>query len=466
MNYKEFLKSKEIISGEVGFSVSKEKLNPMAFDWQKDVVVWALKKGRCALFEDCGLGKTLQQLMFAGEVAKHTKKPVMIFAPLAVVDQTVKEGEKFHEKVKAVRIMQDVDGPGVYITNYDIAEHFDLSGFGGVVLDESSILKDFTSKTKQILTDMCKSVKFRLCCTATPSPNDYTELGNHSDFLGIMTRQEMLATFFVHDGGNTSHWRLKGHAEKDFFKWLASWACCMTTPEDLGYPGENYKLPELEIRENVVESGEIWDGDGQSMLFAPMVQTLSQRREARRDSLAQRVSVAAEIANKEADQVLVWCDLNSESEMLAQSIRDSVEVKGTDSPEHKVKSMVAFGSGKVKCLISKPSIAGWGMNWQNCNRMIFVGLSDSFEAFYQAVRRCYRFGQKSKVEVDIVISEADGAVKANLERKQKEAETMTKELVKYTKDILREDIRATHRVQETYYAIETMRIPEWLEGAA
>lgn len=378
MEYEEFLKSKEIIWDSSGFAVDKKDLNPMAFEWQKDVVVWALKKGRCALFEDCGLGKTLQQLMFAGEVAKHTQKPVMIFTPLAVVKQTVKESKKFHESVKGIRDMNEVDGAGVYITNYDIAERFDLSNFGGVVLDESSILKDFSSKTKQLLTDMCKCVEYRLCCTATPSPNDYTELGNHSDFLGIMTRQEMLATFFVHDGGNTSHWRLKGHAKKDFFKWLASWACCMTTPEDLGYPGDSYKLPELEIRERIVKSGGMWDGEGQSMLFAPTVQTLSQRREARKDSLFQRVNLAAEIANSEDSQFLVWCDLNAESEMLSESINDSVEVNGTDTPEHKVNSMENFGAGKIKCLVSKPSIAGWGMNWQNCHRMIFVGISDSF----------------------------------------------------------------------------------------
>lgn len=465
ISYGEFLKSKEIVAAQSGFTVDKETLNPQAFDWQKDVVAWALRKGRCALFEDCGLGKTLQQLMWAGEVVKHTGKPVMILAPLAVVQQTKEEADKFGEVAIPVRSMEEIQGTGVYAANYDIAEHFDLSGFGGVVLDESSILKDFTSKTKNILTEMCRDVEYKLCCTATPSPNDYTELGNHAEFLGIMTRTEMLATFFVHDGGNTSKWRLKGHAKQAFFSWIASWACCMTTPEDLGYSGDRYTLPPLRIVEHEVKADHLLDSEGQTMLFSPATQTLSARREARRDSLEKRVETAAEIANSSQKQFLVWCDLNAESQMLAQKISGSVEVKGADSPEHKIAAMQDFGAEKVKCLVSKPSIAGWGMNWQQCHRMIFVGLSDSFEAYYQAVRRCWRFGQKNPVTVDIVISDADGAVKANIERKQREAQELTKELVKYTKNILREDIKATGRMQESYIATEEMIIPEWLEAA-
>lgn len=462
MEYMEFLRQKRILAKQSGFDVDADKLNPKSFQWQRDVVAWALKKGKCALFEDCGLGKTLQQLMWAGEVVRHTGKPVMIFAPLAVVKQTEAEAKKFGESAVPVRSMGEIKGPGVYATNYDIADHFDLSGFGGVVLDESSILKDFTSKTKNTLMELCEGVEFKLCCTATPSPNDYTELGNHAEFLGVMSRTEMLATFFVHDGGNTSKWRLKGHAKKDFFAWVASWACCMTTPADLGYPGEDYQLPELDIVEHEVKADKLLDGDGQTMLFSPMTQTLSARREARRDSLEKRVEKAAEIANGSDEQFLVWCDLNAESEMLHEEIQGSVEVKGTDNPDHKVEAMQDFGAEKVRCLVSKPSIAGWGMNWQQCHRMIFVGLSDSFEAYYQAVRRCWRFGQKKPVTVDIVISDADGAVKSNIERKQKEAQDLTKELVKYTKDILREDIKATGRMQESYIATEEMIVPEWL----
>lgn len=465
MEYQEFLKSKRILVEPAGFKADTRGLNRKAFQWQKDVVVWALKKGRSALFEDCGLGKTLQQLMWAGEVVKHTGKPVMIFAPLAVVRQTESEANKFGEVAVPVRSMAEIHGPKVYVTNYDIADHFDLSEFGGVVLDESSILKDFTSKTKNTLMELCRDVEYKLCCTATPSPNDYTELGNHAEFLGVMSRTEMLATFFVHDGGNTSKWRLKGHAKEAFFAWLASWACCMTTPEDLGYPSGEYTLPPLKIVEHEVKADKLLDGDGQSMLFSPLSQTLSARREARRDSLEKRVETASEIANSSQEQFLVWCDLNAESEMLAEEIHGSVEVKGTDHPDCKAAAMREFGEGKARCLVSKPSIAGWGMNWQQCHRMIFVGLSDSFEAYYQAVRRCWRFGQKSPVTVDIVISDADGAVKANIERKQGEARELTKELVKYTKDILRDDIQSTGRMRESYIATEEMKVPEWLVAA-
>lgn len=465
MEYQEFLKSKRILVEPAGFKADTRGLNRKAFQWQKDVVVWALKKGRSALFEDCGLGKTLQQLMWAGEVVKHTGKPVMIFAPLAVVRQTESEANKFGEVAVPVRSMAEIHGPKVYVTNYDIADHFDLSEFGGVVLDESSILKDFTSKTKNTLMELCRDVEYKLCCTATPSPNDYTELGNHAEFLGVMSRTEMLATFFVHDGGNTSKWRLKGHAKEAFFAWLASWACCMTTPEDLGYPSGEYMLPPLRIVEHEVKADKLLDGDGQSMLFSPLSQTLSARREARRDSLEKRVEMASEIANSSQEQFLVWCDLNAESEMLAEEIHGSVEVKGTDYPDCKAAAMREFGEGKARCLVSKPSIAGWGMNWQQCHRMIFVGLSDSFEAYYQAVRRCWRFGQKSPVTVDIVISDADGAVKANIERKQGEARELTKELVKYTKDILRDDIQSTGRMRESYIATDEMKVPEWLVAA-
>ena len=465
MEYQEFLKSKRILVEPAGFKADTRGLNRKAFQWQKDVVVWALKKGRSALFEDCGLGKTLQQLMWAGEVVKHTGKPVMIFAPLAVVRQTESEANKFGEVAVPVRSMAEIHGPKVYVTNYDIADHFDLSGFGGVVLDESSILKDFTSKTKNTLMELCRDVEYKLCCTATPSPNDYTELGNHAEFLGVMSRTEMLATFFVHDGGNTSKWRLKGHAKEAFFAWLASWACCMTTPEDLGYPSGEYMLPPLRIVEHEVKADKLLDGDGQSMLFSPLSQTLSARREARRDSLEKRVETASEIANSSQEQFLVWCDLNAESEMLAEEIHGSVEVKGTDHPDCKAAAMREFGEGKARCLVSKPSIAGWGMNWQQYHRMIFVGLSDSFEAYYQAVRRCWRFGQKSPVTVDIVISDADGAVKANIERKQGEARELTKELVKYTKDILRDDIQSTGRMRESYIATDEMKVPEWLVAA-
>lgn len=462
--YAEFLERKQIRAESSGFSEKRENICPAAFEWQKDVVLWALRKGKCALFQDCGLGKTMEQLAWAQRVHIHTGKPVLILAPLDVVGQTGEEARKFRLPCKAVRRQDQVDG--VCVANYEIANRFDFSSLGGIVLDESSILKNFTGETRKFLVETCKPISYRLCCTATPSPNDYTELGNHAEFLGIMSRAEMLSTFFVHDGGNTSSWRLKGHAANAFFSWVASWACCMTSPADLGYDGTAYKLPALRIHERVVDSGEIEDEDGQIMLFAKATQTLSQRRAARRKSLEARCAEASRIANSEDDQCLLWCDLNSESEALARQTEGCVEVRGSDTDADKTGRMQAFSNGTAKCLVSKPSIAGWGMNWQHCHKMIFAGLSDSFEAYYQAVRRCWRFGQTQPVDVYIVISDAEGAVKANIQRKQTEAQAMTRELVKYTKSILMADIRSTTRMTETYIAPEPMKVPEWIKGAA
>lgn len=461
MEYLDFIKNKAMKTGYSGFQIEKDQLNRGLFDWQKDVIIWALKKGRCALFQDCGMGKTVEQLAWAEKVCQHTGKPVLILAPLAVVNQTVKEAEKFGLSCKEIREQCELDG--VCVANYEILESFDFSVLGGIVLDESSILKNFTGKTKKTLTERCAETPFRLCCTATPSPNDYTELGNHSEFLGIMSRKEMLSTFFVHDGGNTSNWRLKGHAKEAFFVWIASWACCMTNPEDLGYDGTQYRLPELRVHERIVKSEKMEGSDGQMMLFAPSVQTLSQRRDARRNSLELRCAEAAAIANSSQEQCLLWCDLNDESTVLSHCVENCVEVRGSDSREKRTARVNSFTTGESKCLVSKPSIAGWGMNWQHCHRMVFVGLSDSFEAYYQAIRRCWRFGQTDPVEVYLVVSDAEGAVKANIERKQAEVQAMTKELVKYTKDILADEIKATQRMTETYFAENPMKVPEWLK---
>lgn len=464
MNYIDFLQSKQIKSYSSGFDCSD--FNPMLFEWQKKISRWGLRKGKCAYFEECGLGKTAQQLEFADKVHKETNMPVLILAPLAVAKQTAdSEASKFGYSVNICRKQSDVIN-GINITNYEMVEHFNSEKFSGIVLDESSILKSYTSKTKKYLVDAFKNTPYKLCCTATPSPNDFTELGNHAEFLGIMSRTEMLATFFVHDGGSIQDWRLKGHAKSAFFEWVASWACCLTNPADLGFDGSGYILPKLNIIEHTVKSKNMTDSNGQMRLYANSSLSLSERRQARKDSLYERTKIVAEIANKIDGQVLVWCDYNDESALSTQMINKAVEVKGSDSDEHKTNSMLDFSNGKIKCLVSKPKIAGWGMNWQNCSNIIFNGLSDSFEAFYQAVRRCYRFGQKNEVNVHIVTSEAEGAVKANIERKQADAERMTKELVKYTKDILKADISGTARISEQYYAKKQIEIPSWIGGNA
>lgn len=463
MEYKEFLESKKQKAISSGFEKSKDKMNKNLFEWQKDIVYWALKKGRCALFEDCGLGKTIQQLEWAQSVHEHCNNPVLIVSPLAVAEQTKQEGQKFGYAVNVVREQSQIVN-GINITNYEILDHFDASTFCGVVLDESSILKNFTSKTRTEIIDLFAETPYKLSCTATPAPNDYMELGNQAEFCGVMSRTEMLATFFVHDGGDTSKWRLKGHAQDAFWEWLATWAVVLTNPADLGYPGDGYSLPKLEIVEHVVKY-DINICDDQFSFFAKEAQTLNERRNARRNSLEDRCKLAADLVSSQPnEQWLIWCDLNTESEELTRLIENSVEIRGSDNPTDKADRLNDFTVGDVRYLVTKPSIAGWGLNWQNCHNMIFVGLSDSYEMMYQAIRRCWRFGQKEKVTVHIITSEAEGAVKENIDRKEKQAAFMTAEMVKRTKDILERDIRGTVKITIPYNPQVEMIIPEWLRS--
>ena len=460
MNYDEFLHSKQRIPPACGFDRQKEKMNPMMFEWQKDITRWALRKGRAALFEDCGNGKTIQQLEFCRAVSEHIGKPSLIVAPLTVGEQTKREADKFGYTATLCRTQKDVQ-QGINITNYEMLEHFDPDSFGGVVLDESSILKNCMGKVRTQIIEMFQNVPYRLSCTATPSPNDYMELGNQVEFLGIMSRTEMLATYFTHDGSDTSKWRLKGHAEERFWEWVATWSVVLTCPGDLGYPNDGYILPDLVMHEHLVDVSTSMD-DG---LFGWVAQTLTERRDARRMSLRERCAKAAEIVSCDPDeQWVIWCDLNDESELLTSLISGAIEVRGSDKPDDKAKSLRGFADGSVRYLVTKPSIAGFGMNWQNCHNMIFVGLSDSYEAMYQAIRRCYRFGQKFPVNVHIVTSAAEGAVKANIERKEAQAEIMKKNMVQHTKEILEQDIRGTVRIVIPYNPQVDMLIPEWLRS--
>lgn len=462
MNYEEFLRGKERAAGACGFEWPRERMNPRMFEWQKDIVFWALKKGRAALFEDCGNGKTIQQLEFCRAVCEHTGMPTLIVAPLTVGEQTKREAEKFGYAATLCRTQKDVR-PGINITNYEMLEHFEAAAFGGVVLDESSILKNCMGKVRTQIIQMFQNVPYRLSCTATPSPNDYMELGNQVEFLGIMSHTEMLATYFIHDGSDTSKWRLKGHAEDRFWEWVATWAVVLTCPGDLGYPNDGYVLPELVMHEHLVDVSTSMD-DG---LFGWVAKTLTERRDARRMSLRERCEKAAQVvAADAADQWVVWCDLNSESELLTELIGGAVQVRGSDTPDDKAAALRAFAEGKVRYLVTKPSIAGFGMNWQNCHNMVFVGLSDSYEAMYQAMRRCYRFGQKMPVNVHIITSAAEGAVKSNIERKEAQAQTMKKNMVLHTKEILEHDIRGTARITIAYCPRLDMLLPEWLRSAS
>lgn len=425
------------------------------FGFQRDITRWALAKGRAAVFSDCGTGKTLIELEFAHQVCEHTSGKALIVAPLAVVEQTKREGEKFGIHAKVCTSQEDVI-VGINITNYEKLDHFVANEFNCIILDESSILKSFTGKIRTQIIQMFARTPYKLACTATPAPNDYMELGNHSEFLGVMTRPEMLAMFFVHDGGQTSKWRLKGHAQDLYWQWMASWAVFMDKPGTLGYDNTGYDLPDLNIEEIIV------DGD------EPVVEslTLTQRRDARRNSLKERCEAAAKLVNESDEQWVVWCDLNSESEMLHNLIPDSVEVRGSDKPEKKCSAILDFADSKIRCLVTKGSIYGFGVNMQHCRNMIFVGLSDSYEQYYQAVRRCWRFGQDKPVNVYIIISKNEGCVKANIERKELESEHMKNEMVKYTKDITKKELRKTCRLSTPYEAHKEMKLPKWEEFAA
>lgn len=459
MRYEDFLAGKQHIPPSCGFEVDKPAMNIHMFEWQKDITRWALCKGRAALFEECGNGKTIQQLEFADQVAKREGMPVLIVAPLTVGAQTLREAQKFGYSAAICRTQDDVT-PGINITNYEMLQHFDGRSFAGVVLDESSILKNYTGKMRNQIIEMFKDTPYRLSCTATPSPNDYMELGNQVEFLGIMSRTEMLATYFIHDGSDTGKWRIKGHAEDRFWEWVSTWAVVLTCPGDLGYPNDGYILPSLNMTEHIVEV----KSDGEYSLFGcEIAKTLTERRDARRASLRERCEQAAEIiAQNPDDQWVCWCDLNAESELLAEFIPNSEEVRGSDKPDAKEDALMRFANGALRVLITKPSIAGFGMNWQQCHNMIFVGLSDSYEQMYQAIRRCYRFGQKRPVNVHIVTSAAEGAVKANVERKEQQAAEMKRNMVQYTKEILRKDIRGQERIVIPYDPQIVMIVPDWV----
>ncbi len=340
MTYQEFLETKRISDVESGFAPDKKLIPELLFDFQKDAVRWACQRGRAALFEDCGLGKTFQQLVWANQVVNHTGGKVLILAPLAVAHQTTKEGAKVGIEIKQVQFQFQCEDAGIYITNYQKLARFDLNEFKGVVLDESSILKSFDGSTRTAIIESSLNVPYRLACTATPAPNDFMELGNHAEFLGVMTRTQMLSTFFVHDGGETSKWRLKGHAEDEFWKWICDWALNIRKPSDLGYDDGDFKLPELKSFEHSVDSKQNMDG----YLFALPASSLEERRNARRSSIRERVSKACELANSDNNPWLIWCNLNSESKLLTDSIKGAREVTGSDSDEEKERIHRRFRS--------------------------------------------------------------------------------------------------------------------------
>ncbi len=433
MNYTDFLARKAVIHPPTGIP-NVGDLHPALFGFQRDCVRWALRRGRAALFEDCGLGKTLQQLVWADEVCRSTGGNVILLAPLAVGQQTVAEAERF-----GIRAHHSRDGSvrdGITVTNYEQLHRFGGHSFAGVVLDESSILKSYSGAIRNEVIERFADTPFRLACTATPAPNDHMELGNHAEFLGVMSRVEMLATFFVHDGGDTSVWRLKGHAESDFWRWVASWAAMVRKPSDIGHSDAGFALPPMRIHEHILESGVPADG----MLFAMPAQTLDEQRRARRATMSQRVAHVASMVNSTPGAWLVWCELNDEGDALRAAISGSVQVSGADSEDAKADRMLGFADGRYRVLITKPSIAGFGMNWQHCHQMAFVGLSHSYEQFYQATRRCWRFGQRSDVDVHVVTTDIESAVLHNIKRKQADADAMAVGMVEHMRAAMDEEL--------------------------
>lgn len=448
MDYATFLKGKALVHESQG--IEPREPHPMLFPFQRDIVKWALRRGRACLWEECGLGKTFQSI----EWARQIPGDVLIVAPLNVANQTIGEGKKLDCEIRYCRHTEEFK-PGISIVNYEMLENLDVSRFVGVVLDESSILKSFSSKTRNIILEKFARTPYRLACTATPSPNDHMELGNHAEFVGAMTRTEMLSMFFVHDGGDTSKWRLKGHAESEFWKWLCSWAVMIRKPSDLGYEDGAFQLPPLNIIEHIVKTEKPMEG----YLLPMPASTLNERREARRSSLNERVALAMELAHSNSEQWFFWCNLNSESEALAKAI-GAEEITGATSMEERQRILDGFLSGEIRHLVSKPSIFGFGLNLQNCRHTACVGISDSFEELYQLLRRFWRFGQTRPVNAHIIISDMEGAVLSNIKRKEAKAEKMAVEMVTHMHSINAENIKGTMRKSDGYEPKQKMVLPE------
>ena len=470
--YQEFLATKAIKPQPVGVKPTRN-LPAALKPFQRDIVKWALAQGRAAIFAGTGLGKTLIQLAWADAMHRHTGKPTLILTPLAVSHQTVREAAKFKIKSVAYAADQSQVSTSIVITNIDRVEKFDMDAFGAVVVDESSILKASDSKTRARLTELCAGIPYRLCCTATPAPNDFVELGSHSEFLGVLNAKEMLATWFVHDGSGKAtngqnhgskpiaEWRLKGHAERDFWRWVATWSVMIRHPRDIGYDEQGYDLPPLNKHQiTVATSYETAVASG--MLFAMEARTLQEQRAAARASIDDRVKAVADRVNAQTDrQWIVWCHLNDEADALVKAIPDAVEVRGTDDPDVKTERLLGFADGKFRVMVTKSKIAGMGMNYQSCHSMAFVGLNNSFEQVFQAIRRCWRFGQTKPVDVYMVAAETEGAVVANLEAKEKAAKYMGDQLASHMSDLTKRALKQSEtRTMSAHSA--RMELPSWM----
>jgi hypothetical protein len=459
MDYSEFINNKSIDHSPCGFDIDLDSINSMCFDWQKKLIQIAIKRGRSALFEDCGLGKSVQELEWCRFVHEYTNKPVLIFTPLSVSSQFLEEAEKFNIDNVHISIGSHDVKHGINITNYEKLHKFDLSIFSGICLDEASIIKHFEGKFRTNLIQQAVNVPFKLAASATPSPNDYTELGNIAEFLGIRTRAEMLSMFFINDTKDTGNfWRLRGHAkDNEFWKWLASWAIAIQKPFDIGYDDNGFILPELIYHEHMIP----FDGK-QIGFFINYAKTLGDIRKAMRESMVERIKKCAEIVNNSDDIFGVWCNLNDESEMLTEMINGAVEVKGPDSTEHKERTIRDFKQNKIKAMVTKPKIAMYGLNLQNCNNLVVTGLSHSYEQFYQLIRRFWRFGQTKPVNCHIVIGEREGQILDVIKKKDKKMKKMYSQMVSHMKELMKVHIENTGRYREDYNPKIKMQLPKFL----
>ena len=456
MKYTDFIQQKLKANILSGFTVDRTDLHPDLLPHQVDLVSIALNTGRYCIWADTGLGKAFMGLEWASHVCTYTNKPVLIVAPLGVAHQIAGvEAPKFG--YEAVFIESDSDViQGINVTNYEKLEKFDLSIFSGVVLDESSILKASGSKTRQFIIDAFAKTPYKLACSATPAPNDHIELGNQCEFVGALTCNEMLAEYFVHDGSSCQNWRLKGHAEDRFWEFVSSWASYISNPAQLGYDGSAYILPPIEYHEHKVGS---WDDLANAEeLLRHQATGLKEQRGVRKKSLEDRCRIAASIIESSPDVPwLIWCETNDESDWIAKNIPMMVEVKGADSDHHKKDALLGFARGDVQRLVTKPKIAGFGMNWQQCSNVIYLGLTHSFEQYYQSIRRVYRFGQKNTVNVHVIQHVLEGSIIANLKRKEKQAEQLADSLSKKL------CINLSGTFDRADYAPKTtMKLPEFL----
>lgn len=453
MEYQEFLKQKEFNKVSVGFMPTD--LNENLWLHQPAIVEWACRRGRAAIFADTGLGKTLMQLEWANQVNKHTGRPVLLLAPLAVGKQTEKEAEKFGID-SAKYVAYPSEGGAIQITNYEKLDHFNPDDYAGIVLDESSILKGQAGAYRKMLTEFAANIEYRLSCTATPSPNDFMELGTQCEFLGIMSQVEMLSMFFTHDGSETQKWRLKGWGASKFWDWLATWAVVISSPADIGFDGSSYDLPPLSIDEVILHK------DNKDGLFADVAMGLSAARLAKKSSVEARVKACADYVNSLNEPCLVWAETNEEADTLEKAINDCVQVAGSTKEDKKVDYLIGFSQGKYDRLITKAKIAGFGLNWQNACKMVFVGATYSFEQFYQAVRREWRFGQTKPVTVKVFMTEEETGIHSAMLAKMENDKLMRREMIKVMSESMKKEITGASSEKAEYNPTETASMPSFL----